>query len=377
LPLCIVFVADYIKDMGKRYSANCLLIMGVFFMLMASCKKDPKTPTPVKPASLATLGLYELVNGTNRRVFIPITQVGTQKVTYYSVFDTGSPGMTLDANGLIPASMITSSGITVAGDSVNVNGITITTQQAVITYGDNGGQTQEFGNLAYAPITIGDQNGNITTTRIPFFLYYKIVDVTTGKQLPAHASDVFGVGPGVSFTNSHIGSPLSYFKMPAGVTSGFKLAMLNESLFSTSGTYAPALLTIGLVPDDFSSGFIMHGLNYFAQGGYSPDLPATITYNGVTVNATVLFDTGTPSVSTIENSSAGSNSVNLPANTNVAITTRGGFSYQYTTTPTRNLTQVDNPSFSGDPRTIFSIDFFLKNEYLLDYTNHRIGLKNN
>ena len=47
-------------------------------------------------------------------------------MNYFTVFDTGSAGFTIDATGILPASMITNSGIQIAGDSVTVNGITVT-----------------------------------------------------------------------------------------------------------------------------------------------------------------------------------------------------------------------------------------------------------
>ncbi|HEY8783064.1 MAG TPA: hypothetical protein VIM16_15670 [Mucilaginibacter sp.] len=368
--------------MRKIYAKYRLLFIAALFlsMLMASCKKDHNTPTPIPaPAPLATLGLYEVDSSIYKRAFITISQIGTKKVTYYSVFDTGSAGMTIDANGILPTSMITGSGITVAGDSTVVNGITVTSQQAVIAYGDAQSEIQEYGNLAYTTVTIGDQNGNITTGRIPIFLYYKIVDTQTGQKQPAHSNDIFGVGPGVSYANSAIASPLSYFKSGTGATSGYKLATLSSSQFSVSGTYVSNLLTIGLVPADLesSSGFIMHPLTYYSQGGYSPDIGATVSYNGQNVAATVLFDTGTPAISTIENNSAPSNISTLPNNTPVTLTTSSGFTYTYTTSSTNNVTQVAKPSYTGDPRTIFSIDFFTENEFLMDYKNHQIGLKNN
>ena len=372
--------------MRKIYPVNLKLwIAGLGIVaFIASCKKDNNntTPTPAAPVNFATLGLYEYASATNRRVYIPITALGSVPLTpgYLSVFDTGSTGMTIDANGILPASMITSSGITVApADSVVYNGITITSQTAIISYGGVGGITQEYGNLAYATVKIGDSNGSVTTSRIPFFLYYKAVDQTTGKSLAVHSNDVFGVGPGVSFTSSKIGSPLSYFQLASNIASGFKLGMFNNASFSTTNpTYVAGLLTIGLTPNDLSaSGFIMHPLTYFTVGGYSPDIAGTINYNGTNVAATILLDTGTPSTSILENSAATSNTAMLPANTNVTVTTPQGFNYQYTTTSTYNLTQVDRPSYSNDIRTIFSIDFFLSNEYLLDYTHHQIGLKNN
>ena len=349
-------------------------------MFSASCKKDNNAAgtNTIKP--VATLGLYELGSSDNsaRRVYLPVTKVGNKSGTWYSVFDTGSSGMTIDATGIIPDSMITANGITVPGDSIIVNGITITTKQATLSYGDANDETQEYGNLAYATITIGDQNGNLTTKRIPFFLYYKVIDLTTGIKQPAHSNDVFGVGPGVSFGNLAISSPLSYIT-GNGVTPGFKLAQFNTNNFSVNGTYVSGLLTIGLLPNDFTAagGFVLHSLNYSSIGGYSPDLPAAISYNGQTIQGTLLFDTGTPSVSTIENSTATSNESTLPVNTKVTITTNQGFTYSYTTAMAHNVTQVARPSFTLDPRTIFGIDFFINNEYLMDYSNHRIGLKNN
>jgi hypothetical protein len=354
-------------------------IVAVVFFLSA-CKKNDTSPTlaPV-PTPLATLGLYQYTDGTNKRIFIPISQIGTQKVTYFSIFDTGSSGMTVDANGLLPASMITDSGIQITGDSVNVNGITVTSKTATMEYGDKTGSTKEYGNLAYAPITIGNSAGTVTTKRIAFFLYYKIVD-GTGKVLPQHSADVFGVGPGNGNGVSYaaIESPLNGFTFPSGVTSGFKLSKLSSTNFTTKGEFISNLLTLGLVPSDLtaSSGFVMHQLTSNRIGGYSPNIPATITYGSTTVAALVLFDTGNPSVSIIENSKETQALGRLPANTLVTITTNSGFVYKYTTTTTGNLTQIQNPNISGDFRTIMSLDFFIDNQMLTNYSGHVIGLRN-
>ncbi|SHN34218.1 hypothetical protein [Mucilaginibacter sp. OK098] len=364
--------------MGKMYKEYLPLIVGGLFLtvLIASCKKDHNTPAPT-PVPIATLGLYEYQSTIFRRVIIPISQVGTVKQIYYSIFDTGSSAMTIDADGLIPASLITSSGITITGDSLLVNGITVTKQTATLTYGDATSGIKEYGNLAYAVITIGDANGSVTTKRIPFFLYYKAIDTQTGNKEDPHYNDIFGVGPNTSFSNLSIASPLSYFDTKANVTQGFKLSKFDKaSYISNQLTYVKELLTIGLVPDDLSSnGFIMHSLTH-TSAGYSPNIPATISFNGKSIQGTLLFDTGTPAFANIEDPNATVNQTTLAANSSVTITTTSGFSYQYTTTSDYNLTQVENPSFTHDPRTIFSIDFFADNEFLLDYTNHRIGLKN-
>ncbi|MFA6084088.1 hypothetical protein [Mucilaginibacter sp.] len=349
----------------------------VFVMVITSCKKEgTNTNTSVK--NLATLGLYQYSSGTSKRLFIPITKVGTQTVNYYTVFDTGSSGLTLDATGIIPASMITSNGIQVNGDSVNVNGITITSKELVMSFGDATNLTKEYGNLAYATFTIGDANGNIGTKRIPFFLYYKIMNEVTNTKLPAHSADVMGVGPGTSYASTLIASPLSYFDVGANLTKGFRLATLNASSFTSAGNYVAGLLSIGLTPVDkaTSTGFIMHPLTYSTSAGYSPNIPATITYNGTTTSAQVLFDTGNPSQTIIENTKETNAIGNLPPNSTVKVVTNMGFTYTYTTTSTSYLTTIQNPNNTNDYRTIFSLDFFIDNEYLTDYTNHEIGLKN-
>jgi hypothetical protein len=353
-----------------------LFIIAVYILVFAAaCKKDKKEEPPVI-TNFATLGMYEYMNGNARRVFLAITKVGDVTVNYASIFDTGSTGMTIDAHGILPASMITSSGIIVANDSVNINGITVTSQQAEMAYGGGGSsETREYGNLAYATVTIGNANGSVTTSRIPIFLYYKAVDITNNVPLPAHSIDVFGVGPGFSYASKKIGSPLSYFKMPANVTNGFKLAKFPAASFTNPDpTYVPGLLTIGLTPTDLNSGFIMHNLSFNSVGGYSPNIPATINYNGTNVAALLLFDTGDPLITYLSNNAAPAN-ITLPAGTPVSLTTNSGFTYQYTTNNTTNTTQVLRQS--GDPRSIYSIGFFIDNQFLMDYQNHRIGLKNN
>jgi len=369
--------------MRKSYPRYLPLILIILYLLLfvAACKKDKTTPAPAPITNYAKLGLFEYMSGGSKRVFVQLTKIGTVGINYASVFDTGSTGLTIDANGILPASMITSSGIVVPGDSVVVNGITVTSTQSSISFGGAGGSiTTEYGNLAYAPITISNGSGSVTTGRIPMFLYYKVQDVTNNVTLAQHSADVFGVGPGNSYASTKIGSPLRYFNLPAGVTNGFRLVKFPSASFSSTGTFVPDLLIVGLTPDDLnSSGFVMHNLTYYSQGGYSPNISATISYTGSGGNipALILFDTGDPSYTILANNANSSNVSNLPANTTVTLTTNNGFSYQYITTANSNLTQVQKPSYTGDPRSIYSIDFFLSNQYLLDYQNNRIGLKNN
>ncbi len=339
-----------------------------------SCSKKNETQPTANPI---TIGLYAYGTDSGKRVFVPVTKVGTLAVNYFSVFDTGSSGMTLDAHGVVPASMLTSTGIQFSGDSVVVNGITITSRVGTISYGNQQNLTVEYGNLAYAPVTIGDQSGKTSATRVPLFVYYKVV--TNNVEVTVnHSLDVFGVGPGTSYANTSIASPLAYFNNSPGLTSGFRLAVLPSAYFTGTGNFVADLLTIGLTSNDLtSSGFVIHQLKAISPGGYSSNIPSTITYSGQTIDAEVLFDTGTPQISTIANKLATTSTGQLPPDTTVTIVTNMGFRYSYVTTSTGNLTAVQNPNDTGDTRTIFGIDFFMNNEILTDYVHHEIGLKNN
>ena len=368
----------------KRISTlKSLLFISVLLFTIASCKKDkPSQQSAVVNAMPTTLGLIETDSSIYKLLLIAISKVGTQNVNYDLVFDTGSGGMVMDASGIVPSSMITSSGFNFSGDSTIVNGITITSQTSNIEYGADSATTDTvYGNLAYPPVTVGDQNGNIIIKRLPFFLYYKAVN-TNGNVYPPHDFDVFGATEEYDVTfpnNSYISSPFSYFDPGTGLTKGFKIAPLGTNYFSYIGGYAPGVITLGLTSADLSSasGFTMSQLYYYAGIGYPPIIPASITYNSKNFTTNVIFDSGTEPYTYLEDPSFSGSTTLLPQNSNVAVSTNSGFNYNYTISPTDNLTVVENPNTSGGIISIISLEYFLNNEYMLDLTNHRLGLKTN
>ena len=377
--------------MKNNYISKYIQLICVLFLtIIASCKKDKTSKTNTTPpnATASSIGLFEYkdsvdANDVYYRIFIPITKIGTQTVNYDEVFDTGSAGLTLDASGIIPDSLIADTGFRFKGDSVVIAGVTITSKKSVMEYGDAIEGTNVYGNVAYTNITVGDQSTGISIKRVPFFLYYKVLDIAgkdSTKETTPHSADIFGVSPEYSYASTLIQSPLSYYSPGTGLTNGFKLAKLIKPDFTNDGVYVQNLLTLGLTNADLnSSGFIMHNYasSYTAQDGYSPDIPGQIIYNGNTIAANFLFDTGTPQITIIEDPKATQSIGVLPANTPITIKTGDGFVYTYTTTQSTNVTEVQNPNNTKDYRTIFSLEFFTDNEFLTNYTGHQIGLKNN
>jgi hypothetical protein len=365
------------------YFAALLLL--IFF---ASCKKDnsnnltASANTLVATPTATKLGLYESDSSIYKLLFIAVPKIGTQTVNQYMIFDTGSGGMVIDAHEILPATMVTNTGFNFTGDSTVIDGITITNQTSTISYGaDNSTTEKVYGNLAYATVTIGDHDGTISVKRLPFFLYYKGTD-SQGKTEDVGAFDIFGVDSEYDVTfkdGSYITSPFSYFDPGTGLTKGFKMAALGTSNFSVNGTYVPNVISLGLTSSDLSSGsFTMHTLTSDPGYGYSVVIPGTYTYGSKTVSkAYEVFDTGTEPYSYFEDQTATSKIALLPTGTAVAVTTNGSFNYNFSVSAADNLTYVENSTSSGSNVSIISLEYFLNNEYLLDYADHQLGLKNN
>jgi hypothetical protein len=374
-------------DMKKNYLLRNALVLTVscLALFIASCKKDSNNNRGgggTNPIGTPTkLGFYEVDSSIYKVLLEPVTKIGTQPINYDLVFDTGSGGLVIDAHGIVPSSMITTSGFNFTGDSTVVNGITITKWADTIAYGDDNATTDKvYGNLAYADVVIGDNNGKISVKRLPFFLYYKAVD-GKGKAFDAHEFDVFGVSPEYDLTfqnGAYITSPFSYFDPGTGLTKGFKMDALGTSNYSLDGTYVSAI-TLGLTSSDLTGGgYIMNQLTFVQGEGYIPIIPATLTYNGKSVSANVLYDTGTEPYSYLEDRTATNTSpLLLAANTTVSIATTSGFNYSFTTAADNNLTYLENPKYSGSDVTILSLNFFTNNAYLLDFEGHKLGVKAN
>ncbi|HEX3384363.1 MAG TPA: hypothetical protein VHS53_04205, partial [Mucilaginibacter sp.] len=228
-------------------------------------------------------------------------------------------------------------------------------------------------------VTVGDNNGNLTVKRLPFFIYYKAIDANN-KMYPAHEFDVLGVSSeyDIYFPNqSYITSPFAYYDPGIGLSRGFKIAALGTSGFTEKGTYAAAV-TVGLTQEDLASeGFNMILLVPIAGYGYIPLVPGSIAYANQNIATEMIFDTGTSPYFYIEDGNWPYVPSLLDPNARVDIKTSTGFEYGYTVTATDNPTVIENPNTSGGGVSLVSLDFFLYNEYLLDFDHRQLGLKNN
>lgn len=378
--------------MKKHSKINIAIfsLIALFSASLVSCNKENSSnrlisisANPIKIGLIASKGLAtDNVGYTYYQTDIQITNIGNQTVNYQIIFDTGSGGLVVDAEGLIPASMITTNGFSFSGDSTIVNCITITNQPGTIKYGANAATTNTvYGNLAYAQVTVGDQNGSVAIKRLPFFLYYKAVDANN-HPYNAHEFDVFGSSEiyDYMFPNKvNLTTPFSFCTLGSGLTKGFKMAAIAESQFTPGGNYVKGAITVGLTSDDLapSSGFVLNPISLTTKDGYFPFVLGTVNYNSATFSSHLLFDSGTNFCSVINDPNyVGSGASLVKPNTTINFNTNSGFNYNFTVTNTTNLSFVQYPQNRFN-ESILGIQYFFKNEYLLDLTNHQIGLKVN
>lgn len=375
------------------YRLRHLLPVVSLSLLVYACRKTDK-PAVANQADAGTIAQPVTINlipaqnqsPGDRRIYLPIIKIGTTSVSLKTVFDTGSEGLLLSGTSVLPATAIADTGIVInSPDSAIINGITVTSAKVQTTYGSPPATRTFYGNIAYASLTLGDQSGSVVTERMPFVIIYKGVDNQTQASVVLdNSSDgvagVYSTGytpaTGLVTTRSAVKSPFNYFNYTNGVFSGFLLAPLNQVGWSTTipsnQGYSPTpLLTIG-VTSGMESGFALQSQRLDIGGQFDPDILGTVTYNGTTVgNTNILVDTGTPLGFGIYDKQV-SGSTTLSNGLSVGITTNEGFSYSYTTDGAFYQTVVTD---GGQQRCIFGIDFFMNNSFLLDYTEHYIGLK--
>jgi hypothetical protein len=258
------------------------IFAGLTALSITACGGTSGTPPPVNGATAqpTVLNLYPNHSSNSAPLLnVMVTSVGTVPVSMPLAFDTGSAGVTLYAESIFPASMVTTSGfIFPAGQtSITYNGITVINLQGTRSYGTLN-QTVEHGNLGFAELTFGDAQGAVTTQLMPIFLFYSIDDVTGHGFAPPSWQGWFGVastdgkidvagaveptgGLGActqqSGASCYVVSAMKYLQYGAQLNAGFMLspAPIQTCDITTPGSCSPVpMLTVGLNPE-LESGF--------------------------------------------------------------------------------------------------------------------------
>lgn len=316
-----------------------------------------------------------------RRLYLPIRYIGTDKVKLRVVFDTGSQGLILEAKSLLPASLVADTGIVFKDkDSLMLNGITVTRTKIKSSYG---GTRSYYGNIAYAPIVIGDKMGQVRTKRMPFILVYHGVYDLTGKpaKVDQHCDGVAGVSSGGEmktgsvFKRENIVSPFNYLSFGNRVEAGFILSPLDrvkwEGVYSMEGNSGQPLLTLGIT-EQAKKGFVLHR-QMAGNGRFYPYVRGIISYSGVVISPSyVLFDSGNPAGGVIYEPDK-SKKGKMEAGVAIRFVSDEGAIYDYAVNNSNYKTTLD--ARKSKSVSIIGINFFLENSFMLNYASHTIGIK--
>ncbi len=389
--------------------------------LLAACGGGSSDSSPAVGAANGTierpvtLNLYPNRSSTSvPRITVMVTSVGSVSVAIPAILDTGSAGVTLYAQNIFPANMVTSAGFVFPSGqaSLTYNGVTVTNQQGARTYGTTNLRAQN-GNLGFATLTFGDAHGTLTTAVTPVFFYYSVTDVTTGQIIDtagALPQGIFGVASTtgeIAITGStapaggfpacttdttgscYTVSPLKYLQYAAGVNAGFMLApaSIQTCDIDTAGSCTPEpILTVGLVAS-LESGFSTMSVPCPPNGYAGPvniagypvcqkiinDVVIMVS-GGATgsVTGATVFDTGTADMQ-IAAPAGSSFPTAVPVGTSVLVTTPSGFTYSYTSTASNPSLTVVNSGFNGS--SVVGIGYFTSNWFFVDFSSETTGWK--
>ena len=392
------------------------LAMGLMAASLTACRGGSNsTSVGSSPPSISkkVMNLYPVSAASGNRLYVMVTAVGSTAVNMPLIFDTGSAGITLYAPDIFPSSMVSSSGFNFpAGEtSISYAGITVTNQQGTRAYGGVTGTTQ-VGNIGYATVTFGDASGALTTSTMPVFFYYSIIQTATGQAAASVVQQgIFGVNsvtnvitvagtpePAAGFPpcsqqssgTCRVVSVLKYVQYPQGVDAGFLVspAALQACDITTAGNCAPQpMLTVGLTPA-LETGFSTVSLtcpppaNTYvgpsSMDGYPVCLAAipetTLAVSGLavgTLTGEVIFDSGTPFMS-VSVPAGATFPASIPDGTDVLVTTPSGFTYNYTAALGVTNTVVEGDSTAA---SIVGVGYFTTNSLFVDFTTSTEGWK--
>jgi hypothetical protein len=405
-----------ITSMKTRYIRGLLAALTTLWI--AACggsgSDDSGPPPPLNgPITQPTvLNLYpNQYTGRDALFTVLVTSVGTVSVSMPLGFDTGSAGVTLYAESIFPASMVTASGfIFPAGQtSMTFNGVTVTNIEATRSYGTVN-KTVEHGNLGFAELTFGDAHASVTTTLMPVFLFYAVDDVTGQGFAPPSWQGWFGVSstadtievagavePAAGFdactpqatTSCYVVSAIKYLQYGSQTNAGFMLspAPIQTCDITTSGSCTPApMLTVGL-DASLESAFSTTAMKCPPNGYVGPATIAgylvcqknipdiTIAAAGAsagTYTGDAFFDTGTAYQYLSTPTGSSFPDVIQPGST-VTVTTPSGFNYTYTSADTGTATTVVDAGANGN--SIVGVQYFTTNSFLIDFTSSIEGWK--
>jgi len=306
-----------------------------------------------------------------RMLYIDVLKLGKRRIAKPLLLDTGSAGVTIQCDVVLPKKLCSHDGIKIDKET-EIDGIRITTEKIVSHYGTY----DEYGNLAYAMMTIGRKGQSVTTSsEIPFLIRYKQVRRSTGEIVggPLWPLGIFGVSPVGGQAQGRLQSPMAAFDVGPGVHRGFYLSPIGTKWRTCTNEQrsCPTVdaLHVG-IPDTLRKEFKLSKWRRASDRHNFPTVDTCIAFDSAEACRPTLFDTGNSTIMVAGKS--GSSDGSLPVGANVKVSGANFGTWDFRTTYRPEVEFYPNLDTN-----IVGIRYFEKNSLLFDLETQEIGFRLN
>lgn len=245
-------MSSFERTQRVKWSRTALgMVLLAAFLIFGSSAADAQTAEPIRLPVIKQE--YPGKPKNIRLIHVPLMKVGDKSVEVPLLLDTGSVGMSVDCEFVLPLELCSPEGVKI-DHQINMDGIVVTPQKMEIHYGG----TIQYGNLARAKVVIGDETGSVTTDEpISFMIRTKVVRRFDGKAVSGrlYPKGMMGISPiGQVDAKAEVRSPFESVSVPAGLHKGYSIGDLGMDWVTcaTEDKTCPSIpaLAIGVDPKD-------------------------------------------------------------------------------------------------------------------------------
>ncbi|MER9868674.1 hypothetical protein NKJ35_16015 [Mesorhizobium sp. M0136] len=351
----------------RKFLVSILVIWGALLLNSLAIQAAEEVPLAVPLIKLEYPG-----NPPNiRMLYVKVLSIGNRKINQPLLLDTGSSGMTIDCASVLPRKLCSVEGIKITKD-LELDGITVTTQKAVVNYGTY----DEYGNVALARVTFGSRAASVSTEdSIPFLIRYKKVRRSTGEVVGGRLwpKGVFGISPiGGGGPDQMLKSPMDAVSPRNGLRKGYYLSPIGTDWRACSNEDAncPAVKALHIgISDSVKSEFNAEKWKTASDSYNFPTIGSCILLNEKTSCRPTLYDTGNSTIVIADNppkDSSGSMDVGTRVAVKIAMLGEWKFDTSYGSELEFSPTIGHN---------IIGIRYFETNSLLVDLEAKEIGIR--
>jgi len=305
-----------------------------------------------------------------RMLYVRLLALGEHQVDVPLLFGTGSVGVTVQCDSVLPARYCSTDGIRIDAP-LELDGLTVTTQRAVAQYGTY----DEYGNVAYAKVGFGSPESMISTSeRIPILIRYKQVRRASGEIVggPLWPKGMFGVSPVGIMAGGLLRSPMGAIDVPPGQHKGYRLSPVGTAwrICTNEEGNCPEITALYVGVDQAAKkDFTLAKLQKLPSEHYFPFVDSCVTWQQEKVCRPAIYDTGNSTIMIAGQPPKGAPG-SLPTGTEVTVDGLGASPWRFTV--------LYEPEVEFAPHmdvNLIGIRYFETNSLLVDLDTQEIGFR--